>query len=60
MSGPRLGARKEENTRLPETSIDAAVLLFALFQMPAGQATFNLAIRLFVLFNDNYVNSIVG
>ena len=26
---------------------------------PAGQAIFNLAIRLFVLFNDNHVNPVV-
>src|SRR5208282_5245093 len=39
-------AGKEENTRLPQTSIDAAVLLFALLKMPAGQTIFNLAIRL--------------
>jgi CRP-like cAMP-binding protein len=36
------------------------LLVLALLHVPAGKAVLNLAIRPFVLFNDNYVNSIVG
>ena len=52
-------AGQEENAGLPQASINAAVLLVSLLDMPAGQAILNLAIRLLVLLNDNRANPIV-
>src|SRR5258708_1402637 len=62
LKGPvvaQLGARKEENPRLLQASIDAAVLLFALLHMPARQTILNLAVRPFVLFNNHHMNPVV-
>src|SRR5258708_28873834 len=50
------GARKEENTGLSQTGINAAVFLFALLPMPARQAIFNLAVGPFVLFDDDHMH----
>ena len=55
----KLGGWKEENSGSLQTSIDAAVLLFALLPVPARQAVFNLPVRSLVLFDDDRANPLV-